>query len=152
MAGVDSPVAGMDAWQRTRLGEARVGRLATVRADGRPHVVPVTFALVPGEYADALVTAVDTKPKRTMDLQRLRNIAAQPCVSLLVDHYDDDWSLLWWIRLDCAAQVISDEPRRGDLVVPLVEKYEQYREQPPEGPVIRLDVHTVASWRPGACS
>lgn len=132
------------------MASARVARLATVRADGRPHVVPVTFALSPGEYADALVTAVDAKPKRTTDLQRLRNIAANPAVSLLVDHYDDDWTMLWWIRIDGTARVVTSEPERGALVAPLVEKYEQYRTQPPAGPVIAVQIRSVVSWRPGA--
>lgn len=102
---MDDPVSRLHGWQRIAVTEARVARLSTTRADGRPHVVPMTFALLSGgEHADALVTAVDAKPKRTTDLQRLRNIAANPAVSVLVDHYDDDWTQLWWVRArrDCA--------------------------------------------------
>ena len=79
-----------DAELRERVSSARVGRLATVSPDGRPHVVPVCFARV----GDELVTAVDAKPKSTAALTRLANVLAHPPVTLLVDHYDDDWSSL----------------------------------------------------------
>ena len=128
---------------RTALASARVGRLATVRPDGRPHLVPVTFALLDDSH---LVTAVDHKPKRTRDLQRLRNVAAEPRVSLLVDHYAEDWSLLWWVRVDGNAEVVTEEPRRGELTGPLVAKYQQYAGTPPEGPVLLVTVSAVASW------
>lgn len=138
------PLSGLSAWERHRVATARVGRLATVRPDGRPHVVVVTFALLD---EGALVTAVDAKPKRTTELQRLRNIAATPWGSLLVDHYDEDWGRLWWVRLDCDATVESEEPRRTELCQPLVAKYPQYRTEPPGGPVILLTVRSTASWR-----
>jgi PPOX class probable F420-dependent enzyme len=144
---VNGPVSRLDGWQRAAVGEAPVARLATTRPDGRPHVVPVTFALLRGGYADALVTAVDAKPKRTTDLQRLRNIAANPAVSLLVDHYDDDWTRLWWVRLDGTARVVVEAPERADVLERLVAKYGQYRERPPEGPVVVIEVATVVSWR-----
>jgi PPOX class probable F420-dependent enzyme len=131
------------AGERERVAAARVARLATVRPDGRPHVVPVTFAPV---GADVIVTAVDHKPKRTHDLQRLRNIEANPEVSLLVDHYDEDWTTLWWVRVDAAARVVHHEPERSRLVAALVEKYAAYAGRPPEGPVVVMAVHRVASW------
>lgn len=127
---------------RARVAAARVARLATVRPDGRPHLVPVTFALV----GDQVVTAVDEKPKRTQDLQRLRNIAATPQVSLLVDAYAEDWSQLWWVRLDGPAEVVVDEPRRTELVAALVEKYPQYRAASPPGPVIVMAVERHTAW------
>jgi PPOX class probable F420-dependent enzyme len=144
---VNGPVSRLDGWQLVAVTEAPVARLATTRPDGRPHVVPMTFALLPGEYADALVTAVDAKPKRTTDLQRLRNIAANPAVSLLVDHYDSDWTRLWWVRLDGTARVVVQEPERGDLLEQLLAKYVQYRDRPPDGPVVVIEVSTVVSWR-----
>ena len=125
-----------------RLDSSRVAHLATVRPDGRPHVVPVTFALVGGH----VVMAVDEKPKRTHDLQRLRNIAAHPEVSLLVDRYDEDWTRLWWVRLDGPAEVVTDEPLRSELLEPLVAKYAQYRTEPPRGPVVRVTVARHTSW------
>jgi PPOX class probable F420-dependent enzyme len=119
-----------------------VARLATVRPDGAPHVVPVTFALLD---EDRLVIAVDDKPKTTRRLQRLANIEAEPRVSLLVDHYDADWQRLWWVRLDGTALVAAGgEGER--LLGPLVEKYPQYRDAPPPGPVIVVTIGTVRSW------
>ena len=89
---------------RRRVAERAVARLATTRADGRPHIVPVCFAL----DGDTLVSVVDGKPKRSADLLRLANMRARPAVSLLVDHYDDDWAQLWWVRLDGVAEVLVD--------------------------------------------
>lgn len=132
--------------ERDLLDAARVGRLATVRPDGRPHVVPVMFATA---APDVLVTAVDHKPKRSTDLQRLRNIEAHPEVSLLVDHEDEDWTALWWLRVDATARVVRDDPERSTLVGPLVRKYAAYAGNPPRGPVVAMAVHTVASWNVG---
>jgi PPOX class probable F420-dependent enzyme len=131
--------------ERRLVEQARVARLATVRRDGSPHLVVVTFALV----GDAVVTAVDEKPKSTRALQRLANIEHQPSVSLLVDHYDEDWSRLRWVRLDGTAEVVRDE-RRSDLVAPLVAKYPQYQREPPLGPVVVIDVRRVVAWSASA--
>jgi PPOX class probable F420-dependent enzyme len=120
-----------------------VARLATVRPDGRPHLVPVTFAFA---APDLLVSAVDHKPKRSTDLQRLRNVEAHPEVSLLVDGYDEDWSRLWWVRVDASATVVRDEPSRTALVAPLVDRYDAYVDRPPAGPVLVFTVHLVVSW------
>ena len=133
-------LAGVDL---ARVRGSRVARLATVRADGTPHVVPITFAL----DGDALVTAVDGKPKRTTDLQRLRNIAAQPAVAVLVDSYADDWTQLWWVRLDGSADVLYDGSAYDAAIGALVGKYAQYRERPPAGPVIRVRPTRVSSWQ-----
>ena len=138
---VPEPTA-VPAESRARVAAARVARLATVRSDGRPHLVPVTFALV----GDHVVSAVDEKPKRTQDLQRLRNIAATPQVSLLVDAYSEDWSQLWWVRLDGSAEIVADGPRRTELVQALVEKYPQYQAAPPPGPVIVMAVERHTAW------
>jgi PPOX class probable F420-dependent enzyme len=117
-----------------------VGRLATVTGDGRPHVVPCCFCL-DGTW---LYSAVDGKPKSTMALRRLDNIAAHGEVSLLVDHYDDDWAALWWVRLDGRAQVWETGPRRSDAIDALAVKYRQYRERRPPGPVIAVE---ISRWR-----
>lgn len=127
---------------RARIVSARSARLATIRPDGRPHVVPITFAIVHG----AIVSAVDHKPKSATSLQRLRNIRANPAVSVLVDEYQDDWSTLWWARADGTAQ-IADAGRDHDLATTaLAEKYPQYREHPPEGPAIVVAVDRWVSW------
>ena len=125
----------MDA--RGRFAAARVARLATIGADGRPHLVPVTFAVA----GEEIVTAVDHKPKRTRALQRLRDIERDPRVTLLADHYDDaDWDALWWVRADGTARVAEEVPRA------LVERYAQYRERPPEGPAIIVSVERWSAW------
>src|SRR4051795_558613 len=104
---------------RTRFAAAHVARLATAGTDGRPHLVPVVFAL----DGDTLYTAVDdVKPKATTRLRRLANIAANPAVALLADHYEDDWSALWWARADGTARLLDpddEEARRaGGLPAP----------------------------------
>jgi PPOX class probable F420-dependent enzyme len=107
---------------RARFAAARVARLATVDGEGRPHLVPVTFAL-----EDASVFfAVDAKPKRSRDLKRLRNIAANPRVCLLVDEYDEDWRRLWWVRVDGDARVLDDEAERAHAADLLFARYPQY--------------------------
>lgn len=125
-----------EALERFRL--ARVARLATVSADGLPHIVPVTFAL----SGDTVVMAVDHKPKSTRNLKRLKNIAANSHVSLLADEYKEDWTQLWWVRVDGTAHVLDDPEAVGWLV----SKYEQYQDNPPEGPAIRVHINTVTSW------
>ncbi|WP_061294629.1 TIGR03668 family PPOX class F420-dependent oxidoreductase [Herbidospora cretacea] len=110
-----------------------MARLAT----SGPRVVPVTFAL----DGEVIVSAVDHKPKTTRRLRRLEDIAADPRVSLLVDHYDDDWDRLWWVRADGVARVVAAWP-----VECLAAKYPQYRERPPEGPFIVIDVRHWQDW------
>ena len=119
--------------------EARVARLATVGADGRPHVVPICFAV----EGDTLYTAVDEKPKRTGELKRLRNIEANPRVEVVIDHYEEDWSRLWWVRLRGAARVVERDARALEL---LAAKYEQYRRQQPSGPVIEVRIEERSEW------
>ena len=106
---------------RRRFGEARVARLATVRADGRPHLVPVVFA-VEGER---VFTVVDAKPKTSPALQRLRNVEANPAVSLLVDHYDEDWHAIWWVRAEGLARVVDSGAERKQAIDLLTRKYPQ---------------------------
>jgi PPOX class probable F420-dependent enzyme len=128
---------------RSRLATARVARLGTAGADGRPHLVVFTFALI----GNSIFHAVDHKPKRTTDLQRLRNIRTNPLVSVLVDHYeDDDWERLWWVRADGHARIIEDEEGRAEPVRHLVERYRQYREFVPTGPVIEVAVTRWIGW------
>lgn len=126
-----------------RLAAARSGHLATVRTDGRPHIVVITFALI-DEY---VVTAIDHKPKSTQRLQRIANIEVNPSASFLVDHYDDDdWASLWWVRVDGDAAVHDEGSLRHHAVEALIIKYSQYEEQPPKGPVITVALDEVRSW------
>ncbi|HXR68717.1 MAG TPA: TIGR03668 family PPOX class F420-dependent oxidoreductase [Dermatophilaceae bacterium] len=128
---------------RRRFTSGRVGRLATVTAQGWPHLVPVVFALVD----DVAYTAVDRKPKTTTALQRLANIAATGRASLLVDEYLDDWSGLWWVRFDGTAQVLApDSGEVGVAIGALTLKYPQYLGEPPTGPVIALRLTRWRSW------
>ena len=135
----------MDASEaRSRFAGARVARLATADADGRPHLVPVVFALA----RNTLYTAVDdVKPKATTRLKRLANIAANPSVALLADHYDDDWSALWWVRADGTARLLEpadEEAARARAL--LAERYPQYRHAPPPGVAIAVDVERWSGW------
>jgi PPOX class probable F420-dependent enzyme len=127
---------------RSRVAEAHVGRLATVTAEGRPHLVPCCFVLNGG----AIFSAVDHKPKSTRRLRRLANLRANPNAALLVDHYADDWSTLWWVRADGTARILDGGTDLADAIALLVEKYSQYRDDPPAGPVIAIDVATWRGW------
>jgi PPOX class probable F420-dependent enzyme len=129
---------------RSLLEAARVARLATHNPRGGIDLVPCTFALVD----DTIVTAIDHKPKRTTRLQRLENIRNNPSVTVLADHYDDDWSALWWVRARGDALVVDEPPPA--LLGALVAKYEQYHHQPPAGPAIVIRITDLIGWRAGA--
>ncbi len=128
---------------RRRLELARVGYLATVRSDASPHIVPIVFAL----EADLIYSIADPKPKRGPDLLRLRNIAAQPAVSLLVDEYDEDWERLWWVRVDGTARVTEAGAERDLAIRLLVAKYPQYATwSTPFGAAMILRAERWSSW------
>ncbi len=127
---------------RRRFAAAPVARLATVRPGGGPHVVPVTFAAA----GDVVYTAVDHKPKTTDRLQRLANIAAEPRVALLADHYGPDWGELWWVRADGTAAESGDPAERSVALRLLAAKYPQYCDRPPAGPLIRVAVARWTGW------
>lgn len=132
---------------RSLFAAARVARLATADADGRPHLVPVTF-VVEGE---SVYFAVDAKPKRSQHLRRLRNIEANPQVSLLVDEYDEDWERLWWVRADGAARIHRDGLTR--IIELLRAKYTQYATvEVGHGPIVEIAVGRWAGWRSSARS
>jgi PPOX class probable F420-dependent enzyme len=128
---------------RQRVAEARVGRLATIDSDGRAAMVPFGFVL----DGQTLFSSVDQKPKSTTRLRRLDNIRRDPRVTVLVDHYEDDWSRLWWVRLRGRGRVIDRGPERDRAVGLLVEKYPQYRDSPPSGPVIAIEVDEWRGWQ-----
>jgi PPOX class probable F420-dependent enzyme len=128
---------------RLRFAAARVARLATADATGRPHLVPIVFAV----SGDTVYSAVDAKPKRSTALRRLANIAVNPRVAALVDHFDDDWSRLWWVRADAHARLLdAAEPEGREAIALLTERYPQYRSEPPPGPVLAMDVDRWSGW------
>jgi PPOX class probable F420-dependent enzyme len=127
---------------RERLATARVARLATVSATGQPYLVPVTFAV----DADTVYIAIDHKPKTTTHLKRLANIAANPQVTLLADHYTDDWTQLWWSRADGHATVLTAGPGTEAPIALLAARYPQYQDTPPTGPVIAITVTAWSGW------
>jgi len=125
-----------------RFATAKVARLATVTPDGPPHLVPIVFAVA----ESTIFTAVDGKPKASQRLRRLANIEANPGVSILVDHYDDDWSQLWWVRADGTATIHREGSMCDRGYEALRAKYPQYQHVPLDGPVIVVEVHQWASW------
>jgi PPOX class probable F420-dependent enzyme len=127
---------------RRRLAGSKVAHLATLSAEGRPHVVPIVFAL----EADTLYFAVDSKPKKTTRLARLKNIAANPAVSVLVDHYEDDWAKLWWVRADGAARVVTDDTEAQRALDLLAKRYAQHAAERPAGPVVAIHIDRVTGW------
>jgi len=136
-------------WARRLLETARVGRLATVREDGWPHVVPICFVLAEPE----LYTAVDAKPKRHQRLVRIANLERRPKATLLVDLYREDWRRLAWVRIDADAAILEDGSEYREALALLTQKYRQYRRMDLErtaGPVIRLHPRTIACWRAAA--
>jgi PPOX class probable F420-dependent enzyme len=129
---------------RELLASARVARLASTDAEGRPHLVPITFAV----EGDTILTAVDHKPKRTTRLRRLANIAADPRVSVLADHYEEEWSNLWWARADGLARVLEPGTEEHvNAVAQLAARYPQYAERRPDGPAIEISVSRWSGWR-----
>jgi PPOX class probable F420-dependent enzyme len=127
-----------------RFRTARVARLATAAADGTPHLVPITFAVT----GDGVAFAVDHKPKSGKRLRRLRNIAENPRVTVLVDHYREDWTALWWARADGTAAVLDPGDARAEPALDgLVAKYPQYRDRCPTGSVVTVAVTRWSGWR-----
>jgi PPOX class probable F420-dependent enzyme len=136
-------MSSMDALEaRRRMDSTMVARLATVGRDGRPHIVPITFAA----NDNAVYLAIDHKPKKTVDLQRLRNIEENHAVSVLVDHYEDDWTRLWWVRVDGIARILVEGTEFDTAIAMLTLRYPQYRAAPPPGPVVAIDIERVTGW------
>jgi PPOX class probable F420-dependent enzyme len=138
MTGFDAPGA---------FAAAGVAVLATVGSDSAPHVVPVVFAVSAGSGGAKIYTAVDAKRKSTQRLRRLANIAANPRVSLLVDHYDEDWTQLWWVRADGLAEVHDTGEEMAIGYALLRRKYTQYERIALDGPVVTVDVQRWSSWQ-----
>ena len=134
------------AWAIEFLHDARVGRLATADAGGRPLVLPVCYAF----DGAALYSAVDAKPKRTRDLRRLRNVDENPNVSFVVDEYDEDWTRLRWVIVEGAASVIERGEEFTTAIDLLREKYPQYRAMALDreaGAVVKIQPARILTWR-----
>jgi PPOX class probable F420-dependent enzyme len=128
-----------EAEAREAFAKRRVARLATLNPDGAPHIVPICFAI----DGDVIYSAIDHKPKRSAHPQRLRNINRDARVAILADHYDECWQKLWWIRADGRARVVA----AGEQAVALLaRRYEQYRQRPPRGEMIVIDVARWSGW------
>jgi PPOX class probable F420-dependent enzyme len=134
----------VESWVADALQRARVARLGTVGADGAVRLMPICFEVIDGW----VVSAVDHKPKRSGQLRRLDDIESVGSATVLVDHYDEDWSQLWWVRIHGRA-VVHREPsdETAAMLVALAAKYSQYRERPPTGAVYRIALDDVRSWR-----
>jgi PPOX class probable F420-dependent enzyme len=128
---------------RRRLAAAPRAHLATVDGRGQPHLVPICFAL----EREVIYSVTDAKPKRTTALRRLANVAANPRVAVLVDHYSDDWAELWWVRADGSGRIVdAGAPERRSALALLAARYPQYEREPPGGPLLAIDVARWSSW------
>jgi PPOX class probable F420-dependent enzyme len=128
---------------RRRFAAAPVARRATITPDGSPHILPDTFA----RQGDLIYSIVDTvKPKSSLALTRLRNIEANPRVSLLVDEYDDDWEHLWWVRADGMARIAANGPDWNHAKAVLVARYPAYRQATHFGPATIVEVERWTGW------
>jgi PPOX class probable F420-dependent enzyme len=135
-------LADLPAWARALLGEAPVARLGHLDEEGRPRVLPVTFAVV----GPLLVTALDdVKPKSGREPARVRRLRARPAASLLVDVYDEDWSRLRWVQALGPVR-IRDAVETGAALDALAAKYPAYAERRPPGPVLELTPERVLAW------
>ncbi|HEY1774994.1 MAG TPA: TIGR03668 family PPOX class F420-dependent oxidoreductase [Solirubrobacteraceae bacterium] len=128
---------------RERFATATHALLATADRGGAPHIVPIVFALA----GETIYNAVDRKPKRTSALRRLANVRANPQVAVLAEHYSDDWSALWWVRAEGAARVIEAADAEAVAALELLaQRYAPYREAPPPGPLLAIDVARWSGW------
>ncbi|MHB8296264.1 MAG: TIGR03668 family PPOX class F420-dependent oxidoreductase [Acidimicrobiales bacterium] len=128
---------------RLRFAAGRVAHLATATAGGQPHLVPLVFAV----DGDRVLSVVDAKPKRSTALRRMANVMENPLVSLLVDHYDDDWSALWWVRADGTGRIHETGSAAAEASIDLLAaRYEQYKRRRPQGSVLEVDVLRWSGW------
>ncbi len=128
------------------LDTERVATLATIRSDGLPHLVPITFAVV----GDGLVWSVDDKPKSTRRLARIRHLESDSRVSILVSHYEEDWDALWWVRIEGTCRALEEHADVAAARRALRDKYVQYRHHPPPGPYFVVEVQRIVRWAAGS--
>jgi PPOX class probable F420-dependent enzyme len=127
---------------RRRVADARVGRIATVTPEGRPHVVPFVYVL----RDETLYSSVDAKPKRSPDLRRIRNIRANPSVEAVMDHYEEPWDDIWWVRVSGRGEILESGDERGRALALLREKYPEYADSPPQGVVVAVRIERWRGW------
>ena len=140
-----STLESLPRWAHSLLEEERVGHLGVIDSASRPRVLPVTYAI----QGAAAWTAVDNKPKRPgRELARVRWLRERPTAALTVDRYDDDWSRLRWVQLIGTVTVL-DGPPQGQVLDALIQRYPQYRSDPPPGPLLRLVTTRAVCWRAG---
>lgn len=127
---------------RRRAAAARVARLATIDPDGRPNLVPCVFAL----EGDTVHLVVDRKPKRTATLQRIVNLQRDPRATLLIDHYDEDWDALWWVRLRGRARIVTEGPDLDRALELVRAKYVQYEAVALDEVAILVEIDEWHGW------
>jgi len=131
---------------RARLEVARIARLATQDEDGKPHVVPICFVW----DGEVFYSAIDRKPKRVAPsrLTRLENIKKTPHVALLIDHYDEDWTRLWYIFVHGEAALVSAPAEHARAIQHLRAKYPQYDAKmlADDAPVLRVTPGRISAW------
>ena len=143
-----STIPAISAAVRARLQAARIARLGTVDAERSPHLVPVCFVL----HGSVFYSAIDRKPKRVAPekLARLEHIRGTPQVALLIDHYDEDWTLLWYILVRGKARLVPSSARaeRARAIRKLREKYPQYAAGmlADDAPILRITPGRVTAW------
>jgi PPOX class probable F420-dependent enzyme len=130
---------------RGRFVQARVARLATVGADGRPHLVPIVFAVAKPSRDDVIYSVVDAKRKRTTALRRLANVSENHRVSVLADHYEEDWDRLWWVRADGSGRLLT-EPDQPEAAAAVALLHARYPQQRAIGTVLAVDVERWSGW------
>ena len=131
-------------WQRELIEESRVAHFGTISRDGRPHLVPVCYALSGGRFW----VPIDAKPKTGAALTRVRNIGREPRAALLIDRYDEEWARLAWVRIDCRARVLARGESSADPLAALRARYRQYESMDlEERPLIELSPERVTGWR-----
>ena len=132
-----SPVA------RRLIRSARTARLATSDKSGQPHVIPICFVYNSKQFC----SPIDEKPKRTTRLKRLKNIAENPNVALVIDHYDEDWSKLAYVLIFGTARLLHSGKIYRQAVALLRRKYPQYRRMAiDERPMIVITPKRMITW------
>lgn len=129
-----------EAEARERFASSRVARLASADATGRPHIVPIVFALA----ENTIYSAIDAKPKRSTRLRRLANVRENPRLSALADHYEEDWEKLWWVRADGRGRVLEGTAAEARSATELLG--ERYPQQRVIGEVLAIEVVRWSGW------
>ena len=124
---------------RHRVSGARAARVGTIDEQGRTHLVPIVFVV----EQDTLYSSTDAGARLP---KRLRNLARDPRVTVLVDDYGEDWSQVWWVRLRGAGRVVQDGAERDRARQLLAVKYPQYDGGPGDGAMMAVDIEEWSGW------